>query len=144
RSVGLSYEELLQATRQADLLVNISGMLDDADLTSNIPLRAYLDLDPAFNQLWATQGIDMRLDGHTHFVTIGLAIGEKDCRIPDYGIHWITTLQPIALAYWPVAEEILHDGLTTVGNWRGYGSIEQDGLFYGQKAHSLRRFIELP
>ena len=26
--------------------------------------------------------------------------------------------------------------LTTVGNWRGYGSVEQDGVHYGQKAHS--------
>ena len=39
---------------------------------------------------------------------------------------------------------IVHDGFTTVGNWRGYGSIEHEGIFYGQKAHSLRQFIGLP
>ena len=27
---------------------------------------------------------------------------------------------------------------------RGYGSIEYEGTVYGQKVHSLRRFIELP
>jgi hypothetical protein len=43
-----------------------------------------------------------------------------------------------------VAERITHDALTTVANWRGYGSIEYGGKFYGQKAHSLRRFIALP
>ena len=36
------------------------------------------------------------------------------------------------------------EGLTTVGNWRSYGSIERDGVRYGQKAHSYRRFFELP
>ncbi|HEX6186671.1 MAG TPA: hypothetical protein VFZ40_01215, partial [Pyrinomonadaceae bacterium] len=33
---------------------------------------------------------------------------------------------------------------TAIGNWRGYGSIEHGGVFYGQKAHSLRQFFELP
>ena len=33
---------------------------------------------------------------------------------------------------------------TTVAHWRGYGSIERDGVFYGQKAHAFRKFFELP
>ena len=86
----------------------------------------------------------MRFDGHTHFVTIGLSIGEADCPIPTCGKNWIKTLQPIVLDHWPVAQRIEHDGLTTIGNWRGYGSVEHHGVFYGQKAHSLRRFVELP
>jgi len=144
QSVGLSYDELVTATRRADLLINVSGMLDDPEMTRHIPLRAYLDLDPAFNQLWASQGIDMRFEGHTHFVSIGSAIGESDCPVPTCGKCWIKTLQPIVLERWPVAGQIEWDGLTTIGNWRGYGSLEHDGVFYGQKAHSLRRFIELP
>jgi hypothetical protein len=110
-----------------------------------VPTRVYLDLDPAFNQLWhVAQGIDMRFEGHTHFVTIGLAIGQADCAVPTCGRKWITTRQPIVLEHWPVAGAIVHEGLTTVGNWRGYGSITLDGVFYGQKAHSLREFIHLP
>ncbi|MBA2446644.1 MAG: hypothetical protein H0V51_01320, partial [Chloroflexi bacterium] len=108
-------------------------------------LRIYLDLDPAFNQLWhATEGIDMRFAGHTHFVTVGQAIGTPECAVPTCGLDWIATPQPIVLDSWPVAERITYDALTTVGNWRGYGSIEHDGVFYGQKAHSLRHFITLP
>ena len=38
---------------------------------------------PAFNQLWQAQGIDMRFEGHTHFVTVGQAIGTPDCPVPD-------------------------------------------------------------
>jgi len=33
---------------------------------------------------------------------------------------------------------------TTVGNWRGYGSVTHDGVRYGQKAHSMRELFDLP
>jgi len=145
QTVGASYGDLCAFARRADLLINISGMLVDEPLTSPIPLRVYLDLDPAFNQFWhATQGIDMRFAGHTHFVTVGLAVGQADCVVPTCGLAWLPTLQPVVLAHWPQAEAIIHDGLTTVGNWRAYGSIEYQGVFYGQKAHALRPLIALP
>jgi hypothetical protein len=141
----LSYGELKRVARSADLLLNVSGMLTDPELLSAIPTRVYLDLDPAFVQLWqATQGIDMRFDGHTHFVTIGLRIGQPDCEVPTCGRKWIPTLQPVILAHWPVAADTPDEVFTTIGNWRGYGSIEHASKFYGQKAHSLRRIIELP
>jgi hypothetical protein len=144
-TVGLPYEEVRRLARDADVLVNISGMLTDEALVASIPTRVYLDLDPAFNQLWhAAQGIDRGFAGHTHFVTIGLRIGEPGCSVPTCGLPWIKTLQPIVLERWPVADTIEHDALTTVGNWRGYGSIEYQGGFHGQKAHSLRPLIELP
>jgi len=56
----------------------------------------------------------------------------------------ITTPQPIVLAHWPVAGPVTRNALTTIANWRGYGSVEHDGVFYGQKAHSLRPLIDLP
>jgi hypothetical protein len=145
QTIGLPYGELLRIARRADVLINISGMLTDPELIGRIPIRVYLDLDPAFIQLWhAVQGIDMRFAAHTHFVTIGQAIGQADCAVPTRGRTWITTPQPIVLSSWPVADRITQDGLTTVGNWRGYGSIEHEGILYGQKAHSLRQFITLP
>jgi hypothetical protein len=108
-------------------------------------VRIYLDLDPAFNQLWsAVQGINMRFEGHTHFVTVGQAIGEPDCPAPTCGRLWLKTWQPVVLERWPVAHQITYDGLTTVGNWRGYGSIDYQGVTYGQKAHSLRPLYSLP
>jgi hypothetical protein len=136
---------LREVARRTDLLVNVSGMLADGELTGRIPVRVYLDLDPAFNQLWhATQGIDMRFAGHNRFVTVGQAIGRPECTVPTCGLPWVPTLQPVVLAHWPMAEGVTHDALTTVGNWRGYGSIEYGGVFYGQKAHALRPLISLP
>jgi hypothetical protein len=144
-TAGLTYAELREVARRANLLINISGMLTDQELIGNIACRVYLDLDPAFNQLWhAVQGIEMRFAGHTHFVTIGRAIGEPDCPVPTCSLSWIKTMQPILLEHWPVAGRIVYDGLTTVGNWRGYGSVEHEGVLFGQKAHSLREYMTLP
>lgn len=108
-------------------------------------MRVYLDLDPAFTQLWhAAENIDMRFAGHTHFVTVGLNVGRPGCDVPACGRDWLTTLQPVVLEHWPPGEGIVYDALTTVANWRGYGSVEYGGRFYGQKAHSLRPLFELP
>ena len=134
-----------EAIRSADLLLNIAGMLVDEAVLATIPVRVYLDLDPAFTQLWqAVEGIDMRLEGHTHFATVGQRIGEIDCEIPACDVAWIRTLPPVVLDHWPVASQILYDGLTTVGNWRSYGSIQVGEVNYGQRAHSVRELLALP
>jgi hypothetical protein len=143
-TVGLPHAEVVRAAGRADVLVNISGLLTDAAIAGRIARRVYLDLDPAFNQVWHTQGVNVRFAGHTHFATIGLALGRPECPVPTCGREWVTTVQPVVLEHWPVATEIVHDALTTVGNWRAYGSVEFGGAFYGQKAHSLRPLYGLP
>ena len=143
--IGMSRAELRKAARRADLLLSASGMLLDPDVLDAVPVRAYLDLDPAFNQLWhAVEGVDMRFDAHTDFVTVGDAIGEAGCPIPTCGREWFPTLPPVVLDEWPVAGRVERPALTTVGHWRSYGSIHHDGVHYGQKVHSLRAMIDLP
>jgi hypothetical protein len=145
QTVGTPYGELRSFAVNADLLINVSGMLIDHELIDGIPIKAYLDLDPAFIQLWHSAcSVDMRFDGHTHFVTVGLALGTPSCRVPTCGKKWMHTFQPIVLESWPRSREIRYNGLTSVSNWRGYGSIEYKGEFFGQKAHSLREIIDLP
>ena len=145
RTAGVEYDDLLRRARGADLLLNVSGMLTDEAVLGAVPVRAYLDLDPAFNQLWHdVEGIDMRFDGHTHFVTVGLSIGSQGCPVPTCGRQWTTTLPPVVLDEWPVAAEVEFDAFTTVANFRGYGSIAHGGVLYGQKVHSLRALIDLP
>ena len=144
-TIGLPYREIVRAAETVDLLLNVSGMLRDPNLRGPIPCRAYLDLDPAFNQLWhAVEGIDVGLDGHTHFITVGNAIGQTTCDVPTCGRTWIPTLQPILLSEWPATTGDAAAPWTTIGNWRGYGSIECGGVHFGQKAHSQRRFMGVP
>lgn len=142
-TAGVSYSALREAARSADLLLNVSGLLRDPRLTEPVPTRVYVDLDPAFNQLWHEQGLDVGFDGHTHHVTIGQAIGRR-CDVPACGLEWIPTVQPVVLEHWPPANGLRHDAFTTVGNWRAYGSVEAGGTFYGQKAHALRELLRLP
>ncbi|CAA9493185.1 MAG: hypothetical protein AVDCRST_MAG30-1491 [uncultured Solirubrobacteraceae bacterium] len=144
-TTGLSRAALLDAVAGADLLLNVSGMLADEEILAACEVRVFVDLDPGFTQLWhAVEGIDMGFDRHDRFVTIGGRIGTDGCTVPTCGREWLTTLQPVVLEHWPVGGEVRHDAFTTVGHWRAYGSIDHDGVRYGQKAHSLRALLELP
>ncbi len=145
QTVGLSYRQLVEFAADADLLLNVSGMLRDERLLESIPIRAFLDLDPGFNQVWEATGEEMGMDRHTHHVTVGLGVGREDCPIPTCGYDWIHTLPPVALDRWPPAPAVAADApFTSVGHWRSYGSVEHAGIHYGQRAHSLRELIELP
>ena len=143
-SAGLSYRSLARIGSETAVLVDISGTLADEPAFSRVPVRVYLDVDPAFTQLWEAQGIDMRVGGHTHFITVGQAIGSSDCQVATNGRTWGRTWPPVVLDRWPAGVRISHDAFTTVANWRGYGSIDYDGVHYGQKVHSLRGFMSLP
>lgn len=144
-TVGLAYADLLEFARGADLLLNVSGMLRDERLLEVVPVRAFLDLDPGFNQVWQATGTEMGFERHSHCVTVGVRIGAEDCPIPTLGRDWIPTLPPVALAHWPVAGgPPQRDAFTSVGHWRSYGSIEHGGVHYGQRAHALRELFELP
>jgi Phosphotransferase enzyme family len=127
----------------ADVLLNLSGALRH-EASDAIPVRVYVDLDPAFNQLWHEEGIDVGFEGHTHFVTVGQAVPDNRSLIPSCGREWLATLPPVVLDRWPVAGASRTEAFTTVANWRGYGSIVRDGVHYGQKAHSLRKLLAVP
>lgn len=142
---GMPRTRLREAAGETDLLLNLSGKLSDPDILDRVSVRAYVDLDPVFAQLWqASAGVDMGFDAHTHFVSIADEIGRPGSSIPACGRNWLPTLPPVVLDEWPVAREIERRRATTVGHWRSYGSIMHDGVHYGQKAHSLRTLIELP
>ena len=119
-AVGIAYDDVLRFAKSADLLINVSGMLADRALLDAIPRRVYLDLDPAFIQVWHhAYGIDMRFAAHTDFVTIGQRVGLCDCPVPTCGLQWLKTQQPVVLDEWPFTEASEAGDLTTIGNWRG-------------------------
>jgi hypothetical protein len=141
---GLARAEYDRLVGRAEILLNVSGMLALESPLDTIAVRAYVDLDPGFNQFWhAACGIDMGFGGHTHHVTVGLQVGQLGCAVPTCDLTWIPTLPPVALSQWPVSAALGTDALTTVGNWRSYGSLEVEGVHYGQKAHSVRTLLPL-
>lgn len=144
-TVGMSYTAAAQATSEADLLLNVAGMLTDQRLLAGPSRRLYVDVDPGFTQLWqSTQGIDMRFGAHDAYATVGSAIGGELCSVPSCGVSWIPTFPPVVLDEWTPGGAVVHDSFTTIGNWRGYGSIHHEGVHYGQRAHSMRQVAAIP
>jgi hypothetical protein len=143
-ATGGEYRRLARWSAGADVLVNLAGVLRDDELTEAIPHRIYVDLDPAFTQLWQTSGIDMGFSGHHCFATVGQLVGCPDCAVPTCGLDWHPTLPPVVLSEWSPDGRAPARGLTTVANWRSYGSVSSGGVHYGQKAHSVRAVVDLP
>ena len=144
---GLSDEALRDRLAEAVALVNISGNLRHRALAGLPRRRAYVDLDPAFTQLWTVQGGDPAgLEGHDHFFTVGENIGSPGCAIPTAGVDWIPLPPPVVLDDWPAAPPGA-DGapFTTVSTWRTpFGGIELDGEPLPMKHHEWRRVLDLP
>jgi hypothetical protein len=143
-TAGMERAQLRRAAADADVLVNVSGMLTDTDVLERIARRVYLDLDPGFVQMWHAGGVDMRLDAHTHFVSLSDAIGTPGSAIPCCSRSWISTLPPVVLDAWQPLDTTEHDAFTTVANWRSYGTVVHGGRSYGQKAHFVRSIVDLP
>ena len=144
-ATGLDYSALIAWAKTSDLLLNLAGVLTDQELLGPSASRVYVDLDPGFTQLWqAVEGVDMGFSGHDRFVTVGQAVGTPGSTVPTCGLTWTTTLPPVVLSAWPAITTPAVYGVTTVANWRSYGSICHGGVHFGQKAHSIRQLTDLP
>jgi hypothetical protein len=157
---GMGQADLDDMLHEADLLVNVSGNLETPRFRDSCRLRAYIDIDPGFTQMWTARGNrGARLDGHHRYFTIGTNIGHPECPIPSHGIAWRTMFPPVVLEDWPVlpvdiaseANEGLHQSVdgplrfTTIATWRGpYGPIEWERRRFGLKVHEFRKFVSLP
>jgi len=144
RTTGVPYADAVRFAAGADVLVNLAGVLADPELTGPVARRIFVDLDPAFTQLWQAQGVDVGLAGHDGYFTVGPAVGTAACPVPDGGVRWRPTRPPVVLHRWAVDDGPARHGWTTVGHWRSYGPVVHDGAFYGQRAHSVRELLPLP
>jgi hypothetical protein len=142
--IGRSRAEVLEHVKDSVCLVNVMGFLKDDEILASARRRVFLDIDPGLGQLWCELGLHDLFAGHDDFVTIGEKIGAPDSPIPDCGLTWITTPQPVVLDFWPPHPQV--DGrFTTIASWRGpYGPIEYHGRTYGLRVHEFRKFVELP
>ncbi|MDX6689192.1 MAG: hypothetical protein QOG15_649 [Solirubrobacteraceae bacterium] len=141
---GLPLGELFARADEAALLVNLGGHLRWAPLLARLPVRAFVDLDPGFTQIWHAEHRDVGVAGHDLHFSVGLNVGTPRCPLPTGGVRWRPIHQPVTLARWqPVAGDVL-ERFTTVASWRGaYGPTAWAGRSYGVKAHEFRRFLGL-
>lgn len=134
--------------RDADLLLNVSTASWLEDYEVGVRHQMFIDGDPMFNQIELIKGAESnyakRLRAHDSHFTFGLKVGEPGCLVPDTGIAWKKTLQPIALDWWPLQSSLSGGDFTTVMNWASYKPKEWEGRPYGQKDLEFEKFIDLP
>jgi hypothetical protein len=141
---GCEPAELHDRLDDAALLINLSGHLRNRELLRRPRVRAFVDLDPCYTQIWGAQGHDVGLAGHDHYFSIGANVGRPSWTLPTAEVSWRPIRHPVVLEEWPVSDGEF-TSFSTVGSWRGaFGPVEWNGRSYGPKAHQFRRFATLP
>ena len=143
RWYGLSDSQRAELLATADLLLNVSGTLEEPDRYREIPRLVYIDTDPVFTQIEVCRGesgLKARVDAHDVHFSFGECLSEP---VPETGHHWQPTRTPIPLAEWQTSDRP-RAALTTVMNWTSYEPLVHDGETYGQKDAEFVRFLDLP
>jgi hypothetical protein len=138
--------DLLRFAQDAEFLFNISGHFKVAGVLAAVPRRIYLDLDPAFTQIWTeVYGVDGNFAAHDIFLSIGRRLGQKDCRAPLAGVNWLPAGVPVSLNYFTNASPATPGSTwTTFTHWYGYNPVEYEGAWYGNKSEEFDRIADLP
>jgi hypothetical protein len=142
--MGLSERTRATVLRSADLLLNVSGMLDRPEEYRAVSRLAYIDTDPVFNQLKLANG-DARFRARVSAHDVHFSFGERLASAnPVNGYRWQPTRQPIVLSQWRSATPP-RDVFSTIMTWRARRrSPTHRGQTYGEKDVELLRFIDLP
>jgi hypothetical protein len=133
---GAGREAVTSFCRSADLFLNISGSCWLRDEYRGAKCTAYLDSDPGYTQ---------EIRHYDRFFTFAENIGQPDCAVPDGGLSWIPTRQPVVLERWPFSFDADASRFTTVMSWKTDVRLPMiDGVRHGGKNVEFSRFVELP
>lgn len=132
--------------KDADLMLNISGANPVRPWLRGIPVRAFIDTDPVFEQVrqLTVPHRHERAAQHNAFLSFGECVGKPGWAVPDDGWPWRPTRQPIVLDAWPVTPVPTSAAFTTVMQWDSYPAREYGGKHYGLKAQSFGPYLGLP
>jgi hypothetical protein len=143
RWFGLTDAKRAQVLRSADLLINVSGTLEQPTDYRGVRRMIYIDTDPVVTQVKYLSGppeFAPRVDAHdAHF-----SFGEQfSALVPDTGHRWLPTRQPILLSEWTPSAQA-REVFTTVMSWTSYRPLRYEGREFAQKDAEIQRFIDLP
>jgi hypothetical protein len=143
--LGPAAGSILERAGSADLLLNLSAVNPLRPWLLDIPVRAYVDTDPAFTQVrHLTDLAAQRLAaGHTAFFTFAENVSDGTARLPDDGFAWRATRQPVLLDRWSAPPGPADGRFTTVMQWDSYASREYQGVRYGMKSDSFGPYLDL-
>lgn len=144
---GKSKQELESFVDTADIFINLSGVDPLREHFQKIPIRVFIDTDPAFTQIrHLTEEEAMNIaKKHNRFFSFGENFGKPDCQIPDDGFQWQPTRQPVVMNAWENTIAANKNGKwTTVMQWDSYKVREFQGKKFGMKSLSFDAYIHLP
>jgi hypothetical protein len=130
----------------AELLLDLCGVNPLRPWVMQIPTRVLVDEDPAFTQIrhLTDEHAIERARQHTAFFSFGENIGRPGCAVPDDGLPWQPTRQPVSLETLPVTPGPMRGKFTTVMLWDSYPARTHDGVRYGMKSESFMPYLDLP
>lgn len=143
---GPAAGKVAELCRTAEVCLNVSGVNPLREWTMQVPVRVLVDTDPAFTQirnLSDPQALQAALR-HNAFFSFGANIGDSDCTIPDDGVPWQPTRQPIVLDAWPVTPGPPGGNFSTMMQWESYPAPHYGGRTYGMKSLSFQDYLDMP
>ena len=143
---GPSADRIVSVCADADLVLNLCGVNPLRPWLEQAPARVFIDEDPTFTQIkhLTRPGARYLVDQHTRHFSFAENIGQSDCSIPDDGIHWRPTRQPIVLDDWPVVPGPSDGRFTTIMSWSSYPAQQYKGRRYGTKCDAFAAYADLP
>jgi hypothetical protein len=130
----------------ADVLLNVSGVNRLIAGLETVPVRVFIDTDPVFNQVrnLTDPAASESARRHNRFFSFAENIVHDGTSIPNDGLPWQPTRQPIVLDVWTAAPPCDRGLFTTVMQWDSYDGSEYQGTHYGMKSESFLPFLSLP
>jgi hypothetical protein len=144
---GMEREDLDRFCTNADLFLNISGVIPLRESYMKAKVRAIIDTDPIFTQSKIATDDWTRdyFKQHDLFFTWGHNIPTGSTGVPLSGIDYIPSRAPIVLDMWPNVDSA-GTGFTTIGSWDAQGrDIVHDGKKLSwRKSEKYEKIMNLP
>lgn len=139
---GVDRDDVRQWCRQADLLLDLSGVTWLPEL-EGVRRAALVDTDPVFTQVHAF-GMGGDPDRYDVRFTYGENVHTPRSTMPTDGHTWLPTRQPVVLDLWPVTPVVAGAPWSTVMSWSNFGARVRNGVTYGHKDVEFPPYVDLP
>jgi hypothetical protein len=147
RLYGMEREELNRFCGNADLFLNLSGVIPLRDVFMKAKVKAIVDTDPVFTQYKIAKDPWMRdyYKAHDLIFTYGHNIPSGSTGLPLSDFEWRSTRQPVLLDEWTSTADA-GNGFTTIGSWdsKGRDIVVNGEHLSWRKCVRYERIIDLP
>jgi hypothetical protein len=143
---GPAADRMRDICASADLMINVSGVNPMRPWLERIPRRVLVDTDPVFTQVDILQDPAQRrfAESHNVFFTFAESIGQPGCEVPDDGLPWRPTRQPVVLRAWQPSPPRPEGAYTTVMLWDSYDRRQWNGRTWGMKSEEMEHYLAMP